>query len=227
MPPGKSSGREIVERAVEAGLNFVPGVGGALAVAFVTAVNWQLDRRREEWLAGLSEAVEDLRQRLGDADFETLAENPRFVDAVMITTRVIDHTHQEEKLAALRNAVLNSLAPEAPDADTQAMFLSLVDRFTASHLRVLTLWNDPVAWFESRGLPGPPQAKAGAMTQVVEAALPEMQGRQDFYALVAADLNASGLLAAELSGLLGTGALMRPLTNGIGQQFVEFISSPA
>jgi hypothetical protein len=66
-PPGKSKGREIVERAGEAGLNFVPGVGGALAVAFVTAVSWQLNQRREGWLAELAEAVEDLRERMGDA----------------------------------------------------------------------------------------------------------------------------------------------------------------
>jgi hypothetical protein len=73
-PPARSTGREIVERAAEAGLNLVPGIGGALAVAFVTAVGWQLDRRREQWLSGLPEAVENLGKRLGNADFETLAE---------------------------------------------------------------------------------------------------------------------------------------------------------
>jgi hypothetical protein len=64
------------------------------------------------------------------------------------------------------------------------------------------------------------------MAQVVETGLPEMKGRQEFYGLVVADFNASGLFAAELSSLLGTAALMRPLTNGIGKQFTEFISPP-
>ncbi len=73
----------------------------------------------------------------------------------------------------------------------------------------------------------PAGAVAGAMAEVVEAGLPEMKGRQEFYGLVVADLNASGLFAAELSGVLGTAALMRPLTNRIGRQFVEFISPPA
>jgi hypothetical protein len=226
-PPGKSKGREIVERTIEVGLNFVPGVGGALAVAFVSAVSWQLNQRREEWLSELAEAVEDLRERIGDASFETLAENSLFVDAVVTTTRAIDHTHQEEKIAALRNAVLNSVAPDAPDADTQAMFLNLVEQFTPSHLRLLTMWNDPGAWFALHGLTPPAGALAGAMAEVVEAGLPEMKGRQEFYGLVVADLNASGLFAAELSGLLGAAALMRPLTNRIGRQFVEFISPPA
>lgn len=226
-PPHKSKSREIVERAGEAGLNFVPGVGGALAVAFVTAVGWQLNQRREKWLGELAEAVEDLRQGLGDASFETLAENRLFVDAVVTTTRVIDHSHEQEKIAALRNAVLNSVARDAPDADAQAMFLSLVDRYTPTHLRLLTLLNDPVAWFDSHDLIPPTPAIAGAMAEVVEAGLPELKGRQEFYGLVAADLNSSGMLAVELSGVLGTAILMRSVTNQMGKQFVKFISSAA
>jgi hypothetical protein len=226
-PPGKTKGRELAERVAEAGAGSVPVVGAAFAVALVTALNWKLNQQRDDWFEDLAEAVEQLAERVDGFDIDTFVANPMFVDAVVSAVRTVEHTHQEDKLTALRNAVLNSVASDAPDADTQAMFLNLVDRFTASHLRALTLWDDPGAWFESHGLPAPPRAAAGAMTQVVEAALPEMKGRQDFYALVAADLNASGLLAAELSGLLGTAALMRPLTNGIGRQFVEFISPPA
>jgi hypothetical protein len=87
----------------------------------------------------------------------------------MITTRAIDHTHQEEKLAALRNAVLNSALPGAPDADMQAILLGLVDRLTSSHLRFLTMWDDPPLWFESRGLAPPQAAMYGSRTQTVEA----------------------------------------------------------
>lgn len=46
-PPGKSTGREIAERVTEAALGSVPLVGNALAVTFVTALNWRLEERRE------------------------------------------------------------------------------------------------------------------------------------------------------------------------------------
>ena len=82
---------------------------------------------------------------MDDLDLEKLADHPLFVDAVVTATRTVEHTHQDEKLGALRNAVLNSVAPDAPDADTQAMMLSLVDRFTPSHLRLVTLWDNPSA----------------------------------------------------------------------------------
>lgn len=82
------------------------------------------------WFTQLAEGVEELRGRVEDLDPGKLADNPLFVDAVVSATRTIEHTHQEEKISALRNVVLNSTAPDAPDADTQAIMLNLIDRFT-------------------------------------------------------------------------------------------------
>jgi hypothetical protein len=226
-PPGKSTSREIVERAVEAGLGSVPVAGTALAVAFVTAMNWQLDQRREEWFTRLAEAIEELRKRMDGFDPDNLVGDDRFVDAVVSTTRTVEHTHQEEKIAALRNAVLNSVAEDAPDADTQAIFLNLVDRFTPSHLRMLTLWDDPQAWFERQGLTPPQGVMAGARTLTVEAGMPEMRGRQDFYLLIASDLQSARLLAGGVPGMVTYEVLMTRLTSDLGRQFVRFISRPA
>src|SRR5712691_5362726 len=93
-PPGKSTGREIVERAVEAGLGSVPLVGNALAVTFVTAVTWRLERRREKWITELAEAVEELGEQVDGLDLETFVKDDRFVDAVVTTSRTVEHTHQ-------------------------------------------------------------------------------------------------------------------------------------
>jgi len=171
-PPAKSTGREIVERAVEASLGSVPLIGNALAVTFVTAVTWRLQERREKWFTELAEAVEQLRGQMDGLSLESLTDNDLFTDAVVTATRTLEHTHQAEKIEALRNAVLNSVSPEAPDADTQAIFLNLVDRFTPSHLRMATLWDDPPAWFASHGIPQPQAAFATSRTVTVEAGLP-------------------------------------------------------
>lgn len=230
-PPGKSPGREVVERTVEAALGSVPVVGAALAVTFVTAVGWRLEQRREKWFTELAEAVEDLGHRVDGSDLGALAEDDRFVDAVVTATRTVEHTHEHDKITALRNAVLNSAAPGAPDGDTQAIFLNLVDRFTPSHLRLLTLWDDPPAWFSSHDDLTPPVAGTagmpGSRTQTVEAGLPEMRGRKDFYLLIAGELNSSGMMAASLSGMVTGAALMDRLTTELGRQFVRFISPPA
>jgi hypothetical protein len=223
-PPGKSPGREIAERVAEAALGSVPLVGNALAVTFVTALSWRLDQRRDEWLTGLAEKVEEVCKQVDGLDLETLLDDDRFVDAVMTATRTVEHTHQEEKISALRNAVLNSVAPDAPDADTQAIFLNLIDRFTPSHLRLLTLWDDPPAWFESHGLTPPTAAYMASRTVTVEAGLPEMQGRKEFYGLIASELGSAGMLTASLSGNVQPPSLMSRLTTDFARQFIRFIS---
>lgn len=177
-PPGRSTGREIAERVAEAALGSVPLVGNALAVTFVTALGWRLEQRRETWFTELAEAVEELRQRTGAPDLEALTGDDRFTDAVVSATRTVEHTQQAEKIEALRNAVLNSVAPGAPDADTQAIIMNLIDRFTPTHLRLLALWDNPPAWFASRGIPQPQGAFATSRTVTIEAGLPELQGRK-------------------------------------------------
>ncbi len=225
-PPGKSTGREIVERVAEAALGSVPVVGNALAVTFVTALGWRLGERREKWFTELAEGVEELRQRVDGLDLEALTGNDLFIDAVVTATRTVEHTHQDQKIEALRNAVLNSAAPDAPDADTQAIILDLIDRFTPSHLRLVTLWDDPPAWFASHGIPQPQGAFATSRTVTVEAGLPEMRGRKDFYMLIASELSSAGMLTASLSGLVQPPSLMSRLTTDFGRQFVRFISPP-
>jgi hypothetical protein len=223
-PPGNSTGREIIERAAEAALGSVPVIGAALAVTFVTTLGWRLEERRQKWFTELAEGVEELRQRMDGLSVEALAGNDVVTDAVVMATRTVEHTHQAEKIQALRNAVLNSVAPGAPDADTQAVILTLVDRFTPSHLRLVTLWDDPPAWFASRGLPLPEAGMITSRTVTVEAGLPEMRGRKDFYLLIADELRTVGMLIASLTGSVQPPSLMSRLTTDFGRQFVRFIS---
>jgi hypothetical protein len=98
-PPGKSTAREIVERAAEAALGFVPVAGAALAVTFVTALGWRLEQRREKWFTELAEAVEELRQRVDGFDLGALVEDGRFVDAVVTATRTVEHTISRKRSA--------------------------------------------------------------------------------------------------------------------------------
>jgi hypothetical protein len=121
-PPSKSTGQELVEKAVEAGLGLIPGVGGPLAVAFVYAVGRPFDRRMQTWLTELAEAVNEQATRPDAPTLDDLVNDERFVDAVITATRSAQRTHQRDKLTALRNAVLNSTLPGAPETDEQMVF---------------------------------------------------------------------------------------------------------
>jgi len=226
-PPTKGTGREIVELAVEAGVSSIPLVGSALAAVLVKGLSWKLERRQEEWFSELADGLEELQSRVDGSELPTLLSNDLFVDAVVSATRTITHTHEREKIAALRNAVLNSAAPDAPEADVQAIMLDLIDRFTASHFRLLSLWDDPPAWFAEHNLAVPQAAYVTNRTVTVEVGLPEMRGRKEIYMLVYDELRAAHMLTAELGGSVQPPSLMSRLTNDFGRQFVRFINPPA
>lgn len=59
-------------------------------------------------------------------------------------------THQEEKLKALRNAVLNIAIGRTPDEDEQAVFLWYIDSLTTWHLRILKFLENPLKPVQER-----------------------------------------------------------------------------
>lgn len=44
-----------------------------------------------------------------------------FMDALTTATQIADRTSRTEKLKLLRNTVVNSVMPDAPDVDTQQL----------------------------------------------------------------------------------------------------------
>lgn len=216
--PKKSNSRVALEKASEAVASAVPFVGGPLAIVLVTAMNWSISRRTDDWLEAL--AAEVKRQGLV---LEDLADQPPFVDAVVTATRAAQATHQKEKLEALRNGVLHSVGQEAPDVDEQARFFRLVEEFTAGHLSLLSFLDDPAGTFDRLGLERP-NIYMGGRGDLVEH-LPGFGGRRDWYALLLSDLDAAKLANIGNLGTTMTGAGMwQRTTTPLGHRFLRFIS---
>ena len=192
MPPEKSTSREIVEGVVEGAVGIVPIVGNPLAVAFAMSMGWAYNKRMQAWLRDLAEAVTELQETAeGWPRFEDLAEHDVFVDAVINASRAAQATHQEEKLAALRNGVLNSLGPDAPTTDEQSRFFRLVEQFTPSHLRLLIFFDDPGAFFDAAGI-ARPQLMHGGRAHLLNA-LSEFAQLGGWVDLLAGDLATAAL----------------------------------
>ena len=225
-PPSKSTSRQVIEKAAEAGLAAIPIAGGPLAVAFATLVGYSINKRLEHWLEELADAVQDLREKFRNAqgtELADLATNEQFLDAVVTSTRAAVRTHQDDKLAMLRNAVLNSALPTVPDADQQLMFLQWIDELTPSHIRLLTLLNNPADWLLSRNLELPQFAGRDAL---IELGLPEMIGRREFYDQLLRDLNLRGLVTVETFRRERDSRALRPATSKVGHIFVQFLRDP-
>ena len=83
-----------------------------------------------------------------------LGKTSSLLSAALTATQAALRTHQQEKLDALKNAVVNVALGREPEADRQQQFLALVDRFAAAHLILLQFSKDPAAFFHSKGFAG-------------------------------------------------------------------------
>lgn len=227
-PPAHSKGRELSNTAIEMVVNLVPTVGGALAVALMTGLNHNLNQRRQQWLTELAEMVEDLQEQIDGLEPETLAQNDVFVDAVVTATQMRLRTSQQEKIEALRNAMLNAALPDAPEADIQQLYLELIDRLTPTHLRLLSLLDEPTRWFHQRpDLKRPEFALTSSRIQLIEAALPELGTKgpeviERFYVA----LTDGGLINGPLQGMMTADGAWEPVTTEHGRALLAFIRAP-
>jgi hypothetical protein len=214
--------------ATKAALSAVPVVGGPIAELVGTYISPPLIRRRDQWMESIADGLRELEARSDGFKLSDLSENETFITAVMHATRAALGSHQKEKLTALRNIVLNSTLPGAPDDDTQLMFLSIVDGLTPWHLKILQFLVDPLE-DGSGGLrlyPGPMDSPA----EMLEYVFPDLKGRRPFYDQVVMDLYTRGLLATDdlhvVVSKKGRGEEFGSQVTEWGKQFLEFVTSP-
>ncbi len=221
-PPSKSTAREVTEAAIVGGVGAVPVAGSPLAAAFALALGWSYNRRMTAWLEDLAEAVDELQQQ-GTATLEDLVDDDVFLDAVALATRAAQATHQQEKLEALRNAVLHSVGPDAPDVDEQARFFRYVADFTPSHLRLLLFLDDPGTFYDAAGV-ARPDVYMGGRSYLLDQ-LAEFSAGRDWYDMLHSDLTASGLTNGTLHAVQTGASLWQSATSALGKRFLAFVSA--
>jgi hypothetical protein len=116
--------------------SIIPFVGGA-ASELLGLLSSPLAQRRDDWFEDLARRLLDLEGNVEGFHFEDLSQNEQFVSATLQAMQAALRTHQEEKLKALRNAVLHVASGDAPNEHHQTVFLSLIDRFTPVHIDLL------------------------------------------------------------------------------------------
>jgi len=223
-PPTDPTWVQVSSDGAEIILNFVPVVGGALATGLSKAMGYKLNKRRDKWLHDLAEKVQEVSNRVDGLDPDEMYESDAFVDAVVTATRIADRTSQDEKLALLRNAVVNSVSGTAPDLDLQQVYFGLIDELTVTHLRMLKLLDDPSGWFEFHGI-AKPTYQSAARIEIVKEGMPDLaeQGVEMIKRFFA-KLETEGLVIAGLSGGVTGSALWDQLTSDFGKGFLKFLA---
>jgi len=119
--------------ATKAMVSSIPGIGSLIVTFFDSYIVDPSMRRIRNFLEILVLELEELKSKIKLVDHE----NPAFQTIVIRAYQIAVRTHQEEKLEALRNIVLNSSIPRALKHDIVEMFLGWVDNFTELHISTL------------------------------------------------------------------------------------------
>jgi hypothetical protein len=210
----RSSKGDVVHAIVKAGLSAVPMVGGPAVELFQYIVQPPLDKRRAAWMADVGEKLQELEAK--GLDLAKLQENDQFISAVMQASQAALRTHKTQKLAALRNAILNIAWGQAPDDTIQHLLLSFVDEFSEMHLRILKVFSAPEP---------PPGMSTGGLGNVLEHNIPELRGRRELYDQLWKDLYNRGLVnTGGLHMTLSGRGLAQRCTTGLGEALLQLIA---
>ncbi|MYC12366.1 MAG: hypothetical protein F4Y39_01425 [Gemmatimonadetes bacterium] len=217
--------RDVVYTLIKAVIAGVPVIGGA-ATELISMVALPLEKRRNQWLDDIAKRLKSLEGVVDEFRIEDLSQNETFITVVMHATQVAIRNHQQEKLEALRNAVLNAAMPEALEDDRQLMFLNFIDELTSWHLRVLHFFDDPKIWGSQHNI-SYPKWNSGGPDTLLEFTFEELRGQRDFYDQVVRDLHYRGLMNIDSLHITMTGqGMFASRTTEMAKGFLAFISSP-
>lgn len=219
----KPSKEDVAYAVVKATLGSIPVLGSAATEVFGLVITPPLDKRRQAWMNEVAEKLKFLEEN-SQIDFLSLSQNDQFIDTVIQATTIAIKTSEQEKILALRNAVINTALNETPDKTKSQIFLNFVDTFTVWHLTILTFFNNPKAWFEKNGQT-PPNLMIGSMFSVLKTAFPSLVGQDELVDLIWNDLRNTGLHnSSELKGMLSGDGALAERTTQLGKEFIRFIS---
>jgi len=222
----KRSGGDFVHSLVKAGLAGIPSLGGSTAEIFSLIIVPPLSKRRDEWVESIAEGLNLLEEKVEGFKIEELANNDVFITTVAHATQAAIRNHQEEKLEALRNAVLNAALGNAPEEDMWLMFLDYVDSLTPWHLAILKFFDNPKEWGQKHGVSFS-NYHIGSPSKILEEAFKDLRDKSELYDLFVKDLFSRGLMNTEsLRTTMTESGIFTSRTTYIGQQFIKFITSP-
>ena len=151
------------------------------------------ERRREVWNQRLDEAFAEIREKLDQEAAEKSLGSDPFLTVVSEATLIACRNHDEEKLKALKYAVVNAALPGGPDELLQLMFLRLIDYLTPAHLVTLAVLNDPLKWMKRHDIPVP-RWQNGSTSALIEHCIAALRGRTNEREMVVRDLQNAGLV---------------------------------
>jgi hypothetical protein len=220
-PTMSDYGHKIIKTA----LATVPVAGNILSELFTTLVAEPSSKRRDQLLINIDRRLNELTSKIDKFDVDALSTNDVFLSTVSQAYQIAMRTHQEEKIESLLNAISNSAISDL-DENLQHMFLMFIDSFTAWHLRILLLIDNPERIIAEMGRQN--ASHMGSISQLILSAYPELRGQDEFIKQIWKDLYNRGLTninETNLKTMTSGNGMLEPKTSELGKTFLQFITN--
>jgi hypothetical protein len=220
----KLSASDYLHKGIKALIGSLPGVGSIAAEVFATVFEAPIAKRRSQWINLIAESLIQLEKKVDGLNIEDLSRNEMFITTALQATQISLRNHQREKIEMLRNAVLNSALPNAPEDDVQLMFLNLIDILTLTHITALSVLDNPDKWIAKYGLKYDLKTRPDT---IIESIFSDFKQKREYYELIASELFSKGLIKENSLHLKSNayGGLAK-MSTSMGRHFLVFISSP-
>jgi len=137
----KSDIRDTAHLIFRAALSLIPHWGGSLSEIFKALLKPSINRRTENWMNEIGQGLLELEKRQ-KLDYEELSNNDDFITILIQASWTAVRNHQEEKIKALRNAVINTASNIDLTNDMQLLFIRYIDELTPTHITILKFFID-------------------------------------------------------------------------------------
>ncbi|BCA27380.1 hypothetical protein [Metapseudomonas otitidis] len=226
IDPVIEPGGEKAHRVARIMIGALPILGGAGVEIFNSVIDTPMNERKVQWMNQVGNALNDLIEK-GVLTEQGLQHNQTFITTVAQASMLAIRSHQQEKLQALRNTVLNVAVGHAPEEDLRQLFLNFIDVCTVTHIRLLSLMNGPEEWGHKHGVEFPSGWSMGGITQAIEHAFPDLQGKEQIYKVIWGDLYQRGFINTECLGTtMSRQGILARRTTELGSQLIDFLSEP-
>jgi len=205
----------------------------ANGLALVNSLKNIVNRRMYNFTISLAEKAEELEEQK-IINIQDLFNDDKFNSAFIQGLEIARRNHRQEKLDALRNAVLNISIQDKPNEDTQFIILRYIDELSPTHVRILTFLDNPKKWSENNeddyGYPEKfgMNFEGNNLNVISRRGYPALQGLERF----SGDLESRGLiinmnyLRDFKSGEYMSYPWEKCWTSSLGRQFLDYIEKP-
>lgn len=179
-----------------------------------------IENRKEKWLSQIVETINNLEDRV--TSIEDMFSNDLFITLFINTTQSVLRTHQQEKIDMYRNLLINSYINNNIDEDTKLIFLSWLDKFTLTHLKLLAVMNKPSDFVEVI----PDSISTSSISNVIQMAFNDYSRKKEIYSNIFHDLYNNGLINTDsnsLNTMMTFSGSCASRTTDIGKTFIQFI----